>query len=64
MQQCYQTFPLQTEELLSIDIVLQGFRSISMAASQIMAGCYDTVIAGGVEQITMLSGKQQYGWFC
>ena len=34
-----------------------GLQTISMAASQVMAGCYDTVIAGGVEQITMLSGK-------
>ena len=35
-----------------------GLQTVSMAASQIMAGCYDTVIAGGVEQISMLSGKQ------
>ena len=34
-----------------------GLQTISMAASQIMAGCYDTVIPGGVEQITMLSGN-------
>ena len=34
-----------------------GLQTISMAASQIMAGCYDTVSAGGVEQITMLSGN-------
>jgi acetyl-CoA acyltransferase len=40
-----------------------GLQSISMAASQIMAGCYDTVIAGGVEQITMLSGKQNMDGF-
>ena len=40
-----------------------GLQSISMAASQIMAGCYDAVIAGGVEQITMLSGKQNMGGF-
>ena len=33
-------------------------QSISMAASQIMAGCYDTVIAGGAETISMLQGKQ------
>ena len=33
-----------------------GLQTISMAASQIMAGCYDTIIAGGVEQVTMLSG--------
>ena len=33
-----------------------GLQTISMAASQIIAGCYDTMIAGGVEQITMLSG--------
>lgn len=33
-----------------------GLQTISMAASQIMAGCYDTMIAGGVEQITMLAG--------
>jgi acetyl-CoA acyltransferase len=29
-----------------------------MAASQIMAGCYDTVIAGGAETISMMQGKQ------
>ena len=40
-----------------------GLQSISMAASQIMAGCYDTVIAGGVEQISMLSGKQNMEGF-
>ena len=40
-----------------------GLQSIPMAASQIMAGCYDTVIAGGVEQITMLSGKQNMDGF-
>ena len=40
-----------------------GLQSISMAASQIMAGCYETVIAGGVEQITMLSGKQNMDGF-
>ena len=40
-----------------------GLQSISMAASQIMAGCYDTVIAGGVEQITMLSGTQNMDGF-
>ncbi|MDG2346540.1 MAG: thiolase family protein [SAR86 cluster bacterium] len=40
-----------------------GLQSISMAASQIMAGCYDTVIAGGVEQITMLSGKTNMDGF-
>ena len=40
-----------------------GLQSISMAASQIMAGCYHTVIAGGVEQITMLSGKQNMDGF-
>ena len=34
-----------------------GLQTISMAASQIMAGCYDTIITGGVEQITMLSGN-------
>ena len=34
-----------------------GLQTISMAASQIMAGCYDSIIAGGVEQITMLSGN-------
>jgi acetyl-CoA acyltransferase len=34
-----------------------GLQTISMAASQVMAGCYDTIIAGGVEQITMLSGN-------
>ena len=40
-----------------------GLQSISMAASQVMAGVYDTVIAGGVEQITMLSGKQNMDGF-
>ena len=40
-----------------------GLQTISMAASQIMAGCYDTVIAGGVEQISMLSGKQNMEGF-
>ena len=40
-----------------------GLQTVSMAASQIMAGCYDTVIAGGVEQITMLSGKQNIDGF-
>ena len=40
-----------------------GLQTISMAASQIMAGCYDTIIAGGVEQITMLSGKQNMDGF-
>ena len=40
-----------------------GLQSISMAASQIMAGCYDAVIAGGVDQITMLSGKQNMDGF-
>ena len=34
-----------------------GLQTISMAGSQIMAGWYDTIIAGGVEQITMLSGN-------
>ena len=34
-----------------------GLQTVAMAASQIMAGCYDTVIAGGVEQISMISGK-------
>ena len=28
-----------------------------MAAGQIMAGCYDTVIAGGVESISMVQPK-------
>ena len=40
-----------------------GLQTVSMAASQIMAGCYDTIIAGGVEQITMLSGKQNMDGF-
>ena len=40
-----------------------GLQSISMAASQIMAGCYDTIIAGGVEQITMVSGKTNMDGF-
>ncbi len=31
-----------------------GLQSISMAAGQIMAGCYDTVIAGGAETISMM----------
>ena len=35
-----------------------GMQSISMAASQIMAGCYDTIIAGGAETISMMQGKQ------
>ena len=40
-----------------------GLQTVSMAASQIMAGCYDTVIAGGVEQITMLAGKTNMDGF-
>ena len=40
-----------------------GLQTVSMAASQIMAGCYDTVIAGGVEQITMVSGKTNMDGF-
>ena len=40
-----------------------GLQTVSMAASQIMTGCYDTVIAGGVEQISMLSGKQNMEGF-
>ena len=40
-----------------------GLQTVSMAASQVMAGCYDTVIAGGVEQISMLSGKQNMEGF-
>jgi len=32
-----------------------GMQSISMAAGQIMAGSYDTVIAGGVETISMMN---------
>jgi len=40
-----------------------GLQTVSMAASQIIAGCYDTVIAGGVEQISMLSGKQNMEGF-
>tara|TARA_B100001057_G_scaffold27709_1_gene25454 strand:- start:155 stop:1348 length:1194 start_codon:yes stop_codon:yes gene_type:complete len=35
-----------------------GMQSISMAASQIMAGCYETVLAGGAETISMMQGKQ------
>ena len=31
-----------------------GLQSISMAAGQIMAGCYDTVIVGGAETISMM----------
>ena len=31
-----------------------GLQSVSMAAGQIMAGCYDTVIAGGAETISMM----------
>ncbi len=34
-----------------------GLQSIAMAASQIMANCYDTVIAGGVESISTTQGK-------
>jgi len=40
-----------------------GLQTVSMAASQVMAGCYDTVIAGGVEQISMLQGKQNMDGF-
>ena len=40
-----------------------GLQTVSMAASQVMAGCYDIVIAGGVEQISMLSGKQNMEGF-
>jgi acetyl-CoA acyltransferase len=40
-----------------------GIQTVSMAASQVMAGCYDTVIAGGVEQISMLQGKQNMEGF-
>ncbi|URQ65123.1 thiolase family protein [SAR86 cluster bacterium] len=34
-----------------------GLQTISMAAGQIMAGGYDTILAGGVEQITMVQPK-------
>jgi acetyl-CoA acyltransferase len=34
-----------------------GMQTISMAASQVMAGCYDAVIAGGAETISMMGGK-------
>jgi len=40
-----------------------GLQTVSMAASQVMAGCYNTVIAGGVEQISMLQGKQNMEGF-
>ena len=40
-----------------------GLQTVSMAASQVMAGCYDTVIAGGVEQISMLQGKKNMEGF-
>ncbi len=40
-----------------------GLQTVSMAASQIMAGCYETIIAGGVEQITMVSGKTNMDGF-
>ena len=40
-----------------------GLQTVSMAASQVIAGCYDTVIAGGVEQISMLQGKQNMEGF-
>ena len=40
-----------------------GLQTVSMAASQIMAGCYDAIIAGGVEQITMVSGKTNMDGF-
>ena len=40
-----------------------GLQTVSMAASQVMAGCYDAVIAGGVEQISMLQGKQNMEGF-
>ena len=32
-----------------------GLQTVSMAAGQIMAGGYDTIIAGGVEQVTQVS---------
>ena len=34
-----------------------GMQTISMGASQVMAGCYDAVIAGGAETISMMGGK-------
>ncbi len=34
-----------------------GLQTISMAASQIMAGCYDTIIAGGAETISMMGAQ-------
>ena len=40
-----------------------GLQTVSMAASQVMAGCYDAVIAGGVEQISQLQGKQNMEGF-
>ena len=40
-----------------------GLQTVSMAASQVMAGCYDAVIAGRVEKISMLSGKQNMEGF-
>ena len=40
-----------------------GLQTVSMAVSQVMAGCYDAVIAGGVEQISMLQGKQNMEGF-
>ena len=32
-------------------------QTISMAASQVMAGCYDAVIAGGAETISMMGAQ-------
>ncbi|MGI9345195.1 MAG: thiolase family protein [Gammaproteobacteria bacterium] len=34
-----------------------GLQTIAMAASQIQAGCYDCVIAGGVESISTMQGN-------
>ena len=34
-----------------------GMQTISMAASQVMAGCYDAVIAGGAETISMMGAQ-------
>ncbi len=40
-----------------------GLQTISMAAGQIMAGGYDTVIAGGVESITMVQPNMNMNGF-
>lgn len=34
-----------------------GLQTVAMAAAQIQAGCYDCVVAGGVESISTMQGK-------